>query len=122
MPPPPSLVQKAKRAQNVYRPVQERPFLEYQLNKWLERVHSEDILCSVRPPHLILSDSQRATLVRAHPKKIKTPQDITTLLEQTSEWASEWSQGLFEVITNFAIDYARTTTEKTGVQRKRKRQ
>ncbi|KAH8981064.1 P-loop containing nucleoside triphosphate hydrolase protein [Lactarius akahatsu] len=118
----PSLAPKAKRAQNLYRPVQERSFLECRLVKWLESVHSEDPLCSVRPPHLVLSVSQRAILVRTHPNKIKSAQDITALLNQTSEWASEWSQGLFEVITKFAIDYERCTTEKTGVQRKRKRQ
>ncbi|KAH9029568.1 P-loop containing nucleoside triphosphate hydrolase protein [Lactarius hengduanensis] len=83
---PPSLAPKAKRAQNLYRPVQERSFLECRLIKWLESVHSEDPLYSVRPSYLILSVSQRAILVRTHPNKIKSAQDITALLDQTSEW------------------------------------
>ncbi|KAH9028011.1 P-loop containing nucleoside triphosphate hydrolase protein [Lactarius hengduanensis] len=118
VPQPPSLAPKAKRAQNLYRPVQERSFLECWLIKWLESVHSEDPLYSIRPSYLILSVSQHAILVRTHPNKIKSAQDTTALLNQTSEWASEWSQGLFEVITKFAMDYERCTTEKTGVKRK----
>jgi hypothetical protein len=121
MPPPPLLAQKEKQSQNIYCPVQERPFLEHCLIKWLELVHSEDPLCSVRPPHLILSDIQHATLVRAHPSKLSKAEDITSLLNQTSEWASEWSHGLFEVITQFTVDYA-CISEKNGVQRKRKQQ
>lgn len=121
VPPPPSLVQKATWPQNIYRPVQECSFLEYCLIQWLELVHSEDSLSAVRPPHLILSDLQQATLVRAHASKINTAEDITMLLDQTSEWASEWSHGLFEVIKKFETDYA-CIMEKTSVQCKQKRQ
>ena len=120
MPPPPLLTQKATRPQNIYRPVQERPFLEFRLIQWLELVHLEDPLCAIRPPHLILSDLQRATLVRAHASKINTAEDVTMLLDQTPEWASEWSHSLFKVIKKFSTDYA-CIMEHKGVQRKRKR-
>lgn len=41
VPPSPSLVQKEKQPQTIYHPVPEHPFLEHQLVKWLELVHSE---------------------------------------------------------------------------------
>jgi hypothetical protein len=119
VPPPLSPTQKAKRPQNIYCPVQEHPFLKHCLIRWLELVHSEDPLCSVRPPHIILSDIQCTTLVWAHLSKFNRAEDITLLLEQTTEWASEWSHGLYEVITQFDIDYA-CISEKRVVQRKQK--
>jgi hypothetical protein len=44
-------------------------------------------------------------------------QDITTLLDQTSEWADEWSQGLFGVIEKFGVDYAATTAKLAGMRK-----
>ncbi|KAN0128820.1 P-loop containing nucleoside triphosphate hydrolase protein [Lactarius tabidus] len=107
VPPPRSPTQKAKRPQNIYCPVQEHPFLKHCLIRWLELVHSEDPLCSC------------TTLVWAHLSKFNRAEDITLLLEQTTEWASEWSHGLYEVITQFDIDYA-CISEKRVVQRKQK--
>ena len=56
--PPPPAVQKAKR--NVYRTTQECLFLDLRLIEWLQHEHLADSWCTVRPPDLILSETQRA--------------------------------------------------------------
>ena len=114
---PPSTAQKPKR--NIYRPTHERPFLEFQLIEWLRLEHLADPFRSVRPPDFILSETQRATLVRADPKKIKTAKDITALLEESDDWDAEWSAKIFRVITQFETEYA-SISEKSSTQRKRK--
>lgn len=60
---------------------------------------------------------QRATLVQADPKTIKTASDITTLLQESDDWDEEWSAKVFEVITKFEVDYARVMGQ-TGAQKK----
>lgn len=122
--PPPSLVEKPKRPHTAYRPTQERPALEFRLIKWLEHEHTVDPLRFARPSHLILSDAQRAILVRTHPSKLTSADDITELLGKTPEWSAEWSSKIFELIMQFAVDFASNTAEgkKQGTsQRKRKR-
>jgi hypothetical protein len=100
---PPPNVQKAKR--NVYCPTKERPFLDYRLIEWLCRVHLADPCHAIRPPELILSETQRASLVQADPKTLKTAKDITVLLQESDDWDDEWSAKLFDVITKFEADY-----------------
>ena len=115
--PHPPTVQKAKR--NVYRPTQERPFLEFRLIEWLQREHSADPWRTVRPPDLILSETQRMSLVRVDPKTLKTAKDITTLFGESDDWDTEWSAKLFEVIQKFEVDYAHVTRQSTAHQRKK---
>jgi len=98
--------EKTKRTNISYRPTPARPGLEARLNRWLIHEHSVDSLRSVRPPHLILSHSQRFELVRAHPKRLKSVSDITTLLNESSEWESEWASKIYGVITQFNVDFA----------------
>jgi hypothetical protein len=81
--------------------------LEFRLIEWLRLEHFADPFRAVRPPDLILSDIQRATLVRADPRKIKTPQDITALLEESAKWEVEWSAKVFGFITRFENEYAK---------------
>ena len=95
---------KAKKTYNKYRPTKERPTLEYRLFKWLEHEHSIDFLRSTRHPSLILSHNQRLTLIRTHPSKITTPKSITTILDQSPEWAEEWAEKIFSVIAKFNED------------------
>lgn len=115
--PSPLTTQKAKR--NVYRPTQERPFLEFRLIKWLQQEHSADLWRTVRPLDLILSETQRAILVRADPKTLKTAKDITTLFQESDEWDAEWSAKLFEVVKTFEVDYARVMGQSAAQQKKR---
>ncbi|KAH8976407.1 P-loop containing nucleoside triphosphate hydrolase protein, partial [Lactarius hatsudake] len=91
-PPPSPDVQRPKRPHNIYRPTQERPLLEYRLIEWLTREHLEDPFRS-------------------------SAQDITALLQESSEWSTEWSSKIFEVISKFTVEYAGQST----TQRKRKR-
>ena len=79
----------------------------------------EQLHC-VRPPDLILADTQRATLVRADPKKIKNSQDITALLGESADWGAEWSVKIFKVIVQFHNKYA-CISKQAAAERKRKR-
>jgi len=89
--------------------------LEFRLIEWLMLEHSADPFRSIRPPDLILSLTQRTTLIRADPSK--TAQDITALLDESVDWDAEWSAKTFEVISQFNKDYARIT-EQSITQRK----
>jgi hypothetical protein len=111
--PDPSTGQKSKR--NVYCPTQERPYLDFQLIKWLQQAHQADPCHAVCPPDLILSETQRrqrASLVRADPKTLKSTKDITVLLQESDDWGDEWSAILFEVITQFESDYWQVMKQK----------
>lgn len=119
--PPPLLTSKVKRTPNVYRPTQERPGLDYRLIRWLESEHRIDPFRSVRPTYHILSDTQRAVLVRAHPSKVLTAHDITVLLGETPEWEEEWSSKLCAVLSQFASDYTCISDKPTSIPRKRKK-
>ena len=115
--PPPPAVQKAK--QNVYRTTQECLFLDLCLIEWLQHEHLADSWCTVRPPDLILSETQRASLVRADPKTLKTARDITMLFQESDKWDTEWSAKLFEVIRIFEVDYAWVMGHSATQQKKR---
>ncbi|KAI9463684.1 P-loop containing nucleoside triphosphate hydrolase protein [Lactarius psammicola] len=119
-PSPSSTIQKPRRTHNTYRPTQERPFLEFRLTEWLKLEYLADPFRSIRPPEHILSETQRVTLVRADPRKIKSAQDITVLVEESAEWEAEWSAKIFEVITLFDKEYACISGQLT-TNRKRKR-
>lgn len=119
-PPPPSTTEQTKRMQNTYRPTQERQFLEFRLNEWVKGVYLADPYRCVRPVDLILSRAQKAILIRADPRKINCAQDITTLLDETTEWDAEWSAKVYGVITKFESEYA-CISEQTVTQKKRKR-
>jgi hypothetical protein len=108
--PDPSTGQKSKR--NVYRPTQERPYLDFQLIEWLQQAHQADPCRAVRPPDLILSETQHASLVRADPKTLKSTKDITVLLQESDDWGDKWSAMLFEVITQFESDYWQVMKQK----------
>lgn len=116
---PPSTAPKPKQTNNTYRPTQERPYLEYRIIEWLRSEYLADPFRSTRPPDLILTDTQRATLVRADPRKIKTAQDITALLGESADWEAEWSAKIFKVITLFNDECASIFKQPT-TQRKRK--
>ncbi len=93
--------------------------MDFRLIEWLKVEHARDPLRLVRAPHLIISHTQRLQLVRAHPDKIKSAADVSTLLDRRSDWAQEWSSKIFEVICTFDRDLA-AQAEKNGA-RKRKR-
>ncbi|KAJ8083509.1 hypothetical protein PM082_009383 [Marasmius tenuissimus] len=92
---------KRKRTPNVYRVPRERDLLAPLLAAWLEQAHQNDPLKHIRPPHFILSIPKFKTLVKAPRHAVQSPDDITILLEETKEWAKDWSEGLFQVISEF---------------------
>ncbi|KAF8264318.1 P-loop containing nucleoside triphosphate hydrolase protein [Lactarius quietus] len=58
------------------------------------------------PASTMEKTKQRVTLVRTDPEKIKSAQDVTTLLDETADWGAKWSAKVFEVITKFDTNYA----------------
>lgn len=103
--PPIDTSNKRKRAPaKTYRPTKERGSLDFRLIQWLEAEHASDPLRSVRPMYFILSDSQRANLVRAPSKEIKSASDIKTFLGESDEWAAEWAEKLFSVVQKYDQD------------------
>ena len=101
-----------------YRPPKERPALDFQLIQWLKLEHETDPLRSVRPPHFILSQMQRFNLTRVNANQIKSPSDITALLNESSDWEDEWALKLFNLFLLYKADLAILNGQK-GKKQKR---
>jgi hypothetical protein len=97
---------KRKRVNIAYRPPKERPALDFRLVEWLKSEHALDPLRAVRPLCFILSDIQRASLVRIQAKKVQSASDIQSLLNETDEWASKWGDKILKVIQQYDRDLA----------------
>ena len=108
----------AEKSNPKYRPPKERPALDFRLIEWLKVEHKLDPLRSVRPPHLILSHTQRFILTRVNANQIKLPSDITALLNESSDWADEWALKLFNVLLQYKADLFTLNSTK-GNKRKR---
>jgi hypothetical protein len=85
----------------------------------VKQAYWTDPFCCVHPLDIILSHSQRATLVCADPSKIKCAQDVTALLDETAEWDAEWAAKVFDIITKFKSKYA-GSSEQTQKKHKQK--
>ena len=106
--PPPTEVPttKCKRVNIVYRPPKERPALDFCLVEWLKFEHAHDPLRAVQPICFILSDIQRACLIRTQAKKIETTSDIQVILNESEEWAAMWGNKILNVIRKYDSDLA----------------
>ncbi|KAF8871288.1 P-loop containing nucleoside triphosphate hydrolase protein [Infundibulicybe gibba] len=96
--PPPSI---PKRKRIKYRPVKERDGLEHQLKIWLYNAYMNSPHRFSQRASLILDEPSIHSLVKVDPKNIKTPSDITQILNQTTEWESNWSRPIYKVITAY---------------------
>ena len=102
---PPIGSSKRKKGPRVtYQKVVDRPTLDSHVIEWLRNASSNNVLHSIRMMYNILSFQQRLDLVRAHPRTIQSPQDITKLLKETEEWSDEWAESLFLVISQYYKD------------------
>ena len=109
----------AEKSNPKYRPPKERPALDFWLIEWLKVEHELDPLRSVRPPHLILSQTQHFNLTWVNANQIKLPSDITALLNESSEWgADEWALKLSNVLLQYKADLLTLNSQK-GNKRKR---
>ena len=97
---------KHKKVNIDYRPPKEQPALDFRLVEWLKSEHSLDPLRAVRPPYFILSDIQRACLVRTQAKKIQSTSDIQAILNESDEWALMWGDKILNVILQYDRDLA----------------
>jgi hypothetical protein len=97
---------KRKRVNVAYRPPKERPALDFRLVEWLKSEHALDPLRAVRPICFILSDFQRASLVRTQAKKVQSSSDIQAILNESDEWVSKWGDKILHVIRQYDRDLA----------------
>ncbi|KAF8054015.1 P-loop containing nucleoside triphosphate hydrolase protein [Lyophyllum atratum] len=81
----------------VYRNKKDRYALDACLITWL-KITTQD---GRRAAYDILASLQRRTLVRAQPKSINCPAAITKLLGETDEWARDWAEPLFKIVTEY---------------------
>jgi hypothetical protein len=73
---------------------------------------------------MIIDDADITTIAKLHSQVITDYRQITSLLEQTTEWEEEWSRKIFNVIQKFNEDLnmlRRTTVTKAKTQQKRAR-
>jgi hypothetical protein len=54
----------------------------------------------------LLSDIQRASLIRTQAKKVQSASDIQTILNESDEWASKWGDKIYNVIQQYDRDLA----------------
>jgi hypothetical protein len=90
---------RSKSAKN--RPVVQRKPLRNLLRHFRLSAHNSDPLRAIRPASFILSDIAIDTLTKVHPIRMKRPEDVIRALNETSEWGTEWSLEVFDVIHVF---------------------
>jgi hypothetical protein len=111
--------ESAEKSNPKYRPPKERPALDFCLIQWLKHEHETDLLRSVRLPHFILSQTQHFNLTQVNPNQIKSPSDITVLLNESSDWEDEWALKLFNLFLLYKADLAAILNGQKGKKRKR---
>jgi hypothetical protein len=88
---------KVPPARSKTRPVKQRLALDNQLIEWL----MVSVKSSNRAGCDILSDQNRGLLVRASCNSLRSPADITKLLDETAEWEEDWAASLLQVISKY---------------------
>jgi hypothetical protein len=83
------------------RPVKQRIPLQILIRTWRAEAHRIDPLRTLRPASWIIDDAKIKKLATLLPTRIRTPSDITALLNEGVEWSSEWSLKLFNVVHLF---------------------
>ena len=99
--PPENIGGKKRRKKNVYRENNKRESLDKKVINWLEEAVENDKLQGTRASYDILSYQQRVRLVCAPPDVVRSPAAIVALLEESEEWAEEWAQSLYAVVSAY---------------------
>lgn len=107
---------------NKYRPTMERPQFEFYLNEWLTDVTNNDPLSFCRPPHLILSNAQRTTLIKTKAADITSPESITSILQESKDWDDEWAGKIYDVFMKFQLEFTRYQGVTKEIDEARKRE
>ncbi|KAJ7626970.1 P-loop containing nucleoside triphosphate hydrolase protein [Roridomyces roridus] len=102
---PPKGEKRKRRRGPTNRPVDDRVELHHLLKTYLEKAHASDPLRAVRTRTSILSDTALVTLATAHPTRIRSIGDIVNMLEETTEWEEEWGSQVFNVISEYDVDF-----------------
>ncbi|KAF8150858.1 P-loop containing nucleoside triphosphate hydrolase protein [Crassisporium funariophilum] len=90
----------------------DRMTLDGKIIEWLKNETAQDPIG--RPYYHILSDNQKKTLVRIAAKDLHSPSTITTALDETDKWGTQWASKLFRLI--FEHDMATKAASKARTQ------
>lgn len=86
-----------------YRPKADRVKLEDLINAWRSKMHLDDPVVSIFPIDDILSSRSVAQLARLLPgdSHVASPSNLVDYLQQSEDWASAYSTGLYDIISDF---------------------
>ncbi|KAJ6468883.1 P-loop containing nucleoside triphosphate hydrolase protein [Mycena sanguinolenta] len=104
------------------RKVIERQELQTRLYAWLDSAHASDPLRAVRPASHILDGTAIKRLSVAHPSRITSTSNVIYIIQESDEWAVEWSRQIFDIISGYDSELARNSrsTSTTNPARKAK--
>ncbi|KAJ6608470.1 hypothetical protein B0H10DRAFT_1955354 [Mycena sp. CBHHK59/15] len=91
----------AKRKRVKYRPTKEHPDLEELLCQWRTETHGKFYLHAIRPPTFILDSLAVKALTMAPAFSITCTDNVTTLLQQSPEWAYLWAEGVYNIVSKY---------------------
>ncbi|KAJ7251796.1 P-loop containing nucleoside triphosphate hydrolase protein [Mycena haematopus] len=102
------------------RKVVQRQDLQQRLYVWLDAVHASDPLRAVRPSSHILDAKAIKRLSIVHPSRMTSAADVVYTVQETEEWAVEWSSEIFNVISAYDFELGRSSTSSMSTQVARK--
>ncbi|KAJ7269062.1 P-loop containing nucleoside triphosphate hydrolase protein [Mycena rebaudengoi] len=97
----PVRVKKRKAKGPPNRKVAERADLQDCLRDWLASAHAVDPLRAIRPPSFILDSKAIKSLASTHPGRMRSADEVISVLNETREWGDEWAAKIFEVIAAY---------------------
>ncbi|KAJ7167408.1 P-loop containing nucleoside triphosphate hydrolase protein [Mycena crocata] len=90
-----------KKPRRKYRPVKQREGLILALERWRTGTHSSDPVARNFSPTFIFPDESLPLLARELPSRLRIPRDVTTFLEETDEWHSQYALNILSVIIQY---------------------
>ncbi|KAF8995196.1 P-loop containing nucleoside triphosphate hydrolase protein [Cyathus striatus] len=69
--------------------------------KWRYETWKKDKFCSIRPPHLILSDKALDTIMKINPPEVVNYQQVTLSIAESLDWENKYARMIFDIIHEF---------------------
>ncbi|KAK6985152.1 hypothetical protein R3P38DRAFT_3230810 [Favolaschia claudopus] len=88
----------AKKPRRKYRPVVAREPLDDAIRSWRDTTHEADLVLKSFPKSYIISNKSIGLLARERPQTFRIPADITTFLNETSDWHSRHALDILTLI------------------------
>ncbi|KAJ7698139.1 P-loop containing nucleoside triphosphate hydrolase protein [Mycena rosella] len=93
-----------KKTRKKYRPVAQRQDIVDALHKWRTSVHAQHMVAKNFPISYILDDNSIVLLARELPTSFRIPSEITSFLQETAEWHSQYALQIISVICQHDLD------------------